>query len=97
MLEIDSLMVIKMLTINMICLFLLSTLVLDCRELLTCSWWVTPQHVYREANTYRGRSQAESLINYENCPSFVYQPFIWDSKSVTTTRHIFSIQNVYFV
>ena len=45
MLEIDSLMMIKMLTTNMICLPFLYTFVINYRELLTRSWRVNLQHV----------------------------------------------------
>ncbi len=83
-LEIDSLMVIKMLTTNMECMPLVSTLVFDCRDLLMSDWRVIPHHIYREANfnadflANKGRTQNESLSTYETCPSFLYQHIIWD-------------------
>lgn len=92
-----------MVTTNMTCLPLLSILGTDCKESLTCSQQVTPQHVQRKANfcgnfiTNKGRLQAKSLINYETCPSFVYQAFNWDYRSMTTIKYISYNQKAYFV
>ena len=52
-----------------------------------------PLHIYREANrcvyfmANKGRSQQESLRIYENNPSFLCQCFVWDARSIITTRH----------
>ena len=91
-LEIDSLMVIKMITTNMECMPLVSTLVFYCRPLLMRDWRVISHHIYCEANinidflANNGRTQHGSLSTDETCPSFLYQHVIWDMRHMNTTR-----------
>ena len=62
-LETDSLIVVNMLTTNMVCLHLLSTLIDDCKKLLRRPWRVIPQHIYHEGNIYTNFLANKKEIN----------------------------------